>query len=236
MRERRKDHFYLKAKREGYRSRASYKLLEINDKFRLFRTGARVVDLGAAPGGWAQVALEKVGPEGTVVGVDLAPIEPMEGVLFIRGDMTRADTIAATMEACGGVVDTVISDMSPNISGIYVTDQARSVHLATYALEFAEKVLRPGGSFVAKVFEGDLFPSYLVRIRASFGHVKVTSPGASRNSSSEVYVVGKGFQGPQPDRVKKVTWAEGDVIGDDLPMRRRRPPPEAAVPDPDDND
>ncbi|HVM44419.1 MAG TPA: RlmE family RNA methyltransferase [Candidatus Thermoplasmatota archaeon] len=221
LRERSKDFWYKLAKKEGWRSRASFKLMQLDEKHEIFFEGMRVVDLGAAPGGWSQVAAELVGSEGTVVGVDLDKIEPMEGATFLRGDMTSPDTVARTMEAIGGVADVVISDMSPNISGAYSTDHARSIHLVESALGFAEKVLARDGTFVCKVFEGDMFPQLLQRIRKLFSDVRVDHPPASRSSSSEVYVVAKGFKGPSkyaPPK-RKEGWVEGGALP---PSRRER--------------
>lgn len=221
LRERSKDFWYKLAKKEGWRTRASFKLIQLDEKHNIFFEGDRVVDLGAAPGGWSEVALELVGPEGRVVGVDLDKIEPIEGVTFLRGDMTDADTVARTLEATGGVADVVISDMSPNISGAYATDHARSIHLCESALGFAEKVLQKDGVFVCKVFEGDLFPHFLRKVRESFRDVKVANPAASRAASSEVYVVAKGFTGPRPYAPAKPepTWKEGMGLP---PSRRER--------------
>lgn len=217
LRERRKDDYYRKAKREGYRSRASYKLLQIDARFEIFREGARVVDLGAAPGGWSQVALDLVGPEGKVVGVDLAPIEPMEGVVFLRGDMTEPDTVDRVREAIGGEADIVISDMSPNISGVYTVDHSRSVFLVETAATFARQVLRKRGDFVAKLFDGDLTGNVVSNLSRSFSRVKIHNPDASRAASSEVYIVARGFTGaPGPQRANRgrAGWKEGDPIGD----------------------
>lgn len=217
VRERRKDEYYLKAKKEGYRSRASYKLLQIQERFSIIAEGARVVDLGAAPGGWSQVAAELAGLEGTVVGVDLAPIEPLEGVVFLRGDMTEPETVARAREAIGGEADVVVSDMSPNISGIYTVDHSRSVHLVENALAFAQQVLRPGGHFVAKLFDGDLSQNLVARVERSFDYVRVHNPDASRSASSEVYVVAKRFKrGARagPPREAKAEWREGEPLGD----------------------
>ncbi|HWH09184.1 MAG TPA: RlmE family RNA methyltransferase [Candidatus Thermoplasmatota archaeon] len=224
LRERSKDAWYKLAKKEGWRSRASFKLIQIDEKFELFHEGDRVVDLGAAPGGWTQVAVELVGPEGKVVGVDLDKIEPLEGATFLRGDMTDPDTVARTMEAIGGVADVVISDMSPNISGAYATDHARSIHLVESALAFAEKVLRPEGAFVCKVFEGDMFPQFLARARRVFREVSVANPPASRSASSEVYVVARGFRGPSayPPPAKEPEWSEGDALPPSRRERRRK--------------
>lgn len=220
LRERSKDAWYKAAKREGWRSRASYKLLQIQEKLEIIEEGDKVVDLGAAPGGWSQVAVELVGPDGVVVGIDLDRIEPLPGATFIRGDMTKPDTVAKALEAIGGAADVVISDMSPNISGSYSTDQARSVWLCENALLFADKVLKRGGHFVAKVFEGDLFPQFVNQVRDRFDGVKTVNPLASRKASSEVYVVGIGFRGPgryQPPQAEPA-WEEGKG----LPPSRKR--------------
>lgn len=221
LRERSKDAWYKLAKKEGWRTRASFKLIQLDERHHIIHEGDRVVDLGAAPGGWSQVAIELVGPEGKVVGVDLDKIEPLDGVVFLRGDMTAADTVARTLEACGGVADVVISDMSPNISGAYATDHARSIHLCESALTFAEKVLVKDGNFVCKVFEGDLFPQFLNKVRSVFEDVKVANPPASRAASSEVYVVAKGFRGPSRYPAPKETpaWEEGQGLP---PSRRER--------------
>lgn len=221
LRERSKDFWYKLAKKEGWRSRASYKLIQLDQKHEIFFEGARVVDLGAAPGGWSQVAVELAGPEGVVVGVDLDKIDPMEGATFLRGDMTDPETVSRTLEATGGVADVVISDMSPNISGAYATDHARSIHLVESALAFAEKVLVKDGVFVCKVFEGDMFPLLLHKIRRIFHDVHVDHPPASRSASSEVYVVAKGFKGPSKYPAPKAadTWAEGQGLP---PSRRER--------------
>ena len=221
LRERSKDAWYKLAKKEGWRTRASFKLLQIDEKHKLFFEGARVVDLGAAPGGWSQVAVELVGHEGKVVGVDLDRIEPLEGAVFLRGDMTASDTVARTLEACGGVADIVISDMSPNISGAYATDHARSIHLCENALRFAEKVLERDGAFVCKVFEGDLFPLFITRVKKVFREVHISNPAASRSASSEVYIVAKHFKGPSayPKPEAPPEWKEGDKMP---PSRKER--------------
>ncbi|MBN1110395.1 MAG: RlmE family RNA methyltransferase [Methanomassiliicoccales archaeon] len=197
MRERRQDFYYRNAKRLAYRSRASFKLMQIDDRFDIIREGMTVVDLGAAPGGWLQVAAERVGPKGKVVGVDLQPIEPLEGVRTIRGDVRREEVRQELMELTGGKVDLVLSDMSPNISGHYPLDHARSIELCEMALGFALRVLSPGGSMVVKMFEGNLGNEFLAQVRQYFTTVKRHSPKASRSSSSEVYVVAQGFHGDQ---------------------------------------
>ena len=223
LRERSKDFWYRLAKKEGWRTRASYKLMQLDQKHEIFFEGMRVVDLGAAPGGWSQVAKELVGEEGVVVGVDLDKIEPMDGVTFLRGDMTSPDTVARTLEAIGGVADVVISDMSPNISGAYATDHARSIHLCESALGFAEKVLTREGTFVCKIFEGDLFPRFLNGVRGIFEEVRVDHPPASRASSSEVYMVAKGFKGPRKYAPAKADagWVEGQGLPPSRASRRK---------------
>jgi 23S rRNA (uridine2552-2'-O)-methyltransferase len=154
--ERRNDHYYKKAKQMDYRSRASFKLIQIDDKFKLLKPGSTVADLGSAPGGWLQVAKERVGERGKVVGVDLQPIEDIPGVETIQGDMRKEETVLDVEEALGGKADLVLSDMSPHISGSYAMDHARSVDLCEHALEFAQKVLKPHGNLVidARVHEG----------------------------------------------------------------------------------
>ena len=191
--ERRRDPYYRKAKQMDYRSRASFKLIQLDDKFRLLRPGAIVADLGAAPGGWLQVAKERVGARGKIVGVDLQGIEPIEGVITIRGDMRKDETVAEMLEALGGKADVVLSDMSPSISGNYSMDQARSVDLCEHALAFAEKVLKPHGSLVMKIFEGDMMQDFLKLVKSKFKEVRLGAPDASRSSSSEIYIVAKGY-------------------------------------------
>lgn len=205
VRERREDAYWRRAKREGYRSRAAFKLKQIAARYALLRRGDLVVDLGCSPGGWTQAALEIVGQSGGVVGVDLARFSPLPPARFVRGDMTDSKTLEAVRGelrdllgiGAGGKpprVDTVISDMSPNISGVYSLDQARSVALAGKALAAARALLRPGGRFCVKVFEGEDFHQLLKDVRASFAFVKVHAPEASRKQSSEVYIVAKGFR------------------------------------------
>lgn len=203
VREKRKDPFYRKAKREGYRSRAAYKLQQLDDKWRVLGPERVVVDLGASPGGWSQVAVERC-PGGRVVGIDLAAMADLEGATFLRGDFTDP-AVVAQLEALVGKADTVLSDMSPNISGAYSADHARSVHLASQALAFATRVLRRDGDFLCKVFEGDLFPDFVARVERSFAWVKASHPPASRSASSEIYVVGKRFSGVRAEEPAKET-------------------------------
>jgi 23S rRNA (uridine2552-2'-O)-methyltransferase len=193
LKQHKSDGYYKMAKKEGYRSRAAYKLQQMDKKFKIIKKGQRVLDLGAAPGGWSQIALQIVGESGTVVGVDLDLIRPVPPAVFIQGDMTLDETLEAVLkhfEEC----DVVISDMSPNITGNYSIDQANSIYLATTALNVVRKVLRPGGNFLVKAFEGEDFQEYINKLKGSFHTVKRHSPPSSRNSSSEIYVICKGFR------------------------------------------
>ena len=196
MREHINDPYVQKAKAEGYRSRAAYKLLELDRKDRLFAPGQLVVDLGAAPGSWTQVAVAKLGARGRVVAVDVLPMEPLPGVQFVEGDFREQEVLDALFVALGGrKADLVISDLAPNISGIGVSDQARSMHLAELALEFARQCLKPGGSLVVKVFQGAGFAEFLLAMRQAFAKVGSRKPEASRGRSSEMYLLGKGLKG-----------------------------------------
>ena len=186
-----KDDYYNRAKQEGYRSRAAYKLKQIDADAGLFGEGNTVVDLGAAPGGWLQVAKEAVGDSGTVLGVDLQRIDPIDGVETVRGDMTDEETRAEIVERVGEA-DVVVSDMAPNMTGEYSLDHARSVHLARMAFETALELLAPGGDFVAKVFEGPDTDDLRADIDEEFEYVRTIHPDASRDSSSELFMVAKG--------------------------------------------
>jgi len=198
----RRDYFYRKAKKEGYRSRAAFKLKQINERFNIIRKGDTVVDLGAAPGGWLQVAHELSG--GKVIGVDILPIEKIEGVETIKGDIRLDSTVEKIRELIkkdGGKegTDAVICDAAPNLSGNWSYDHARSIDLATSALECAKKILKPRGRFVVKVFQGDMFPGFMDKVRKQFARVQAFSPEASRKQSAEIYVIGKELL---PDAVK----------------------------------
>jgi 23S rRNA (uridine2552-2'-O)-methyltransferase len=188
--ERRRDPYYRAAQRAGLRSRAAFKLAYLIDRFHLVRPGAHVLDLGAAPGGWSLVAREAVGPRGVVVAVDLRPIEPIPGVHVVR---SRVGDPALLGRLEGAPFHLVMSDMSPRISGAYATDHARSVALAREAFHLARTVLVPGGKFVAKVFDGDLLDDLEKEIAPSFERVRRTKPPASREPSSELYLIGVGF-------------------------------------------
>jgi 23S rRNA (uridine2552-2'-O)-methyltransferase len=188
MREHVSDPFVQRAQKEGYRSRAAYKLLEIDDKDRLLKPGTVVVDLGATPGGWSQVAAAK---GCRVIALDLLPLQPLAGVEFIQGDF-REDAVLAELERklAGKAVGLVISDMAPNISGIGMSDQARAMHLAELALDFAVQHLQPGGAFLVKVFQGVGFAEYFRLMRSHFAKVVTRKPKASRDRSSELYLLG----------------------------------------------
>jgi len=191
-----KDAFYHKAKREGYRSRAAYKLLELNRRFRLLRVGDRVVDLGAAPGGWLQVASQLVGPKGKVVGVDVQAIEPLgtQNVHLLQVDIAAEETPAKIGDLLGFPADCVVSDLSPRLSGIRDADVSRSVELVRMALKVACTILRPGGHFVIKAFVGEEIGALSKEIGRHFNSLDRTRPEATRKGSSEIYFVAKGFK------------------------------------------
>jgi len=190
-RERKKEYYYKAAKKEGYRARSAYKLLQIQKRYRIIRKGNIVIDLGAAPGGWSQVAI-KHGAK--VIAVDKDYMEPIEGVHFIQGDITEESTLQR-IEEMAEKADVVISDISPNISGNYTLDQARSIWLSENALNIAMETLKENGRFVCKVFVGEDYSEFLKKIKENFRMVKAYSPQASRKSSSEVYVIAIGFKG-----------------------------------------
>ncbi len=195
MREHVSDPYVQKAKAEGYRSRAAYKLLEMDKKDRLLVPGQLVVDLGAAPGSWSQVAAAKLGPQGKLLALDILPMPPLPGVHFIQGDFREQEVLDALLLALGGrKADLVISDLAPNISGIGMSDQARSVHLCELALEFARLCLKPEGALLVKVFQGAGFIEFLAAMRKAFAKVDSRKPAASRGRSSEMYLLGKGFK------------------------------------------
>lgn len=185
-----------KAQEAGYRSRASFKLIEIQEKDKLIQPGMRVVDLGAAPGGWSQVASGLVGSEGRVIATDILPMDVFEDVVFIQGDFTEDAVLEKILEAVGSnKVDLVISDMAPNISGVSAVDQPKAMHLADLALDFSKQVLSPSGAFVTKVFQGEGIEAYRSDIKQSFTRLIARKPAASRARSKELYLIGKGFKG-----------------------------------------
>lgn len=187
------DPYVQRAQKEGYRARAAYKLLELDERDHLLKPGMTVVDLGAAPGSWCQVAAKRLGAHGRIIALDLLPVHPLSGVEFIQGDF-REDSVLARLEEKleGRPIGLVMSDMAPNISGVASADQARALYLAELALDFAVKHLAPGGSFVVKVFQGAGFEDYLKAARAHFAKVATRKPKASRDRSSEQYLVGLG--------------------------------------------
>ena len=187
------DPFAAKARAHGYRSRAAYKLTEIDDKVRLLKPGARVIDLGAAPGGWTQVALERGVKH--VVGVDLLPVDPLPPAHILQMDFTDPACGPQLIELLGGAPDVVLSDMAPNTVGHRQTDHLRIVGLIEAAADFAVEVLRPGGAFVAKAFQGGETAEVIAKLKARFDHVKTVKPKASRPESSEIYLVATGFRG-----------------------------------------
>jgi 23S rRNA (uridine2552-2'-O)-methyltransferase len=190
------DPYVKQAQKDGYRSRASYKLLELNEKDKLIRPGMSIMDLGSTPGGWSQVARRLMGGKGRVLATDILAMEPIDGVEFIQGDFTEDAVFERILAALAGErPDLVVSDMAPNISGVDAADQASSIYLVELALDMARQVLKPGGTFVAKVFQGDGSDEYLKTLRAAFAKVAIRKPAASRPRSREVYVVAKNFKG-----------------------------------------
>lgn len=194
------DQYVKQSQQDGYRSRASYKLIELDEKDKLFRTGMTVVDLGAAPGGWSQVAAERVNAsgdsKGRVFASDILPMDGMAGVEFIQGDFTEESVFNELMDLMGGAqADLVISDMAPNMSGMNAIDQPRSIYLVELALDLARQVLKPDGVFLAKVFQGEGFDALLAEMRQSFAKVQSRKPDSSRARSREIYQLCRGFKG-----------------------------------------
>ena len=190
------DPYVKKAQIDGYRSRASYKLIEINQKDKLIRPGMLAIDLGSAPGGWSQIMAPWVGSKGKVIASDILSMDTINDVEFIHGDFTEDEVFEQIMTAIDGrPVDVVVSDMAPNLSGVNAADQYSSMYLVELALDMARKVLKPNGSFCAKVFQGVGYEEYLKDVRSSFDKVVIRKPDASRPRSREVYLVAKGFKG-----------------------------------------
>lgn len=189
------DEYVARAQREGYRSRAVYKLLEIHHKDRILKPGLRVVDLGAAPGGWSQVAREQVGDHGQVVALDILSMPPIEGVLFIQGDFQEPGPMRQLLDILGSRrADLVLSDMAPNLTGIAAIDQPRAMYLSELARDFCADALKPGGSLVVKLFQGEGFDAYVRDLRTRFQRVVSRKPKASRPASREVYLVAQGYK------------------------------------------
>ncbi|MBL4606817.1 MAG: 23S rRNA (uridine(2552)-2'-O)-methyltransferase RlmE [Pseudomonadales bacterium] len=189
------DSYVKRAKEKGYRSRACFKLLEIQKKDRIFKKGMTIVDLGSAPGGWSQITAEILGSDGVLVASDILPMDPLPGVTFVQGDFTENAVYSELLKHTqDGLVDFVISDMAPNMSGNKSQDQARSMYLVELALDFAVTVLKPGGGFLVKVFQGEGIDTYRASVRSSFNKLQSRKPGASRPRSREVYLLATGFR------------------------------------------
>jgi len=189
------DEFVKRAQKEGWRSRAAFKLEEMDVRDRLLRPGMAVVDLGAAPGGWTQYAARRIGETGTIIALDILPMDAMADVTIIQGDFREQSVLEQLMAALDGrPIDLVMSDMAPNISGVKAVDQPRAMYLAELALDFARQVLRPGGTFLTKVFHGEGFDDYFRELRDAFSEVKTRKPKASRDRSREVYALARNFR------------------------------------------
>ncbi|MCK0744577.1 23S rRNA (uridine(2552)-2'-O)-methyltransferase RlmE [Chromohalobacter nigrandesensis] len=190
------DRYVQRSWQDGYRSRASYKLLELDTKDALLKPGMTVIDLGAAPGGWSQIAADRVGAEGCVVASDILEVDALAGVTFVQGDFTEMEVLERILAALDGRrVDLVMSDMAPNMSGMAAIDQPQAMYLVELALDLARQTLSPGGRFLAKVFQGEGFDAYLKELRSSFRKVTTRKPEASRARSREVYLFAEGFHG-----------------------------------------
>ena len=189
------DPYVAEAKTQGYRSRAAFKLIELDDKFHFLKRGGRVVDLGAAPGGWSQVAASRVGREGKVVAADILEMEPIPGTEILQVDLSDFASAARLRVALGGPADVVLSDMAASTTGHRATDHLRTLSLFEAALDIAEYVLKPGGTFVGKVFQGGATNELLTRVKQQFQNVKHVKPPASRSESVELYLVATGFRG-----------------------------------------
>lgn len=184
-----RDQYRRLAKEQGYRARSAYKLLQLNSSYRILKNGSKVVDLGSAPGGWIQVASKEVGPTGKVVGIDLKQVEPVAGATILRGSIEDQNMADKVVEVLGGRADVLLSDLAPNVSGIWDVDHARQIALTKSALGIAQKVLREGGSAVFKVFEGEMLNELRADLARKFGRVLLSKPSASRQESSELYIV-----------------------------------------------
>jgi len=196
LREHFNDPFVKQAQKDGYRSRASYKLLEIQEKDRLIRPGMSVIDLGAAPGGWSQVTSRLIGGQGRLIASDILEMDSIPDVTFIQGDFTQDEVLQQILDAVGDShVDLVISDMAPNMSGTPAVDMPRAMFLCELALDLATRVLKPGGDFLIKIFQGEGFDVYLKDVRSKFDKVQMRKPSSSRDRSREQYLLGKGFKG-----------------------------------------
>jgi 23S rRNA (uridine2552-2'-O)-methyltransferase len=193
----RKDAFYRRAKAVGYRSRAAFKLQELARRQRVFHRGDRVVDLGAWPGGWLQVAAQHVGPTGKVIGIDLQPIGPLpdKNVVTIVGDIATPPVQQRVAQACGGQADVILSDLAPKLSGVRVRDEAQAQELVESALQVTARMLKPGGKLIMKLFMTENLPQLTARLRTRFREIHITRPTATRRGSAEIYAIGSGFDG-----------------------------------------
>ncbi|MGY2338703.1 23S rRNA (uridine(2552)-2'-O)-methyltransferase RlmE [Pseudomonas sp. SDO5532_S415] len=190
------DPYVKQAQKDGYRSRASYKLLEVQEKYKLIRPGMTVVDLGAAPGGWSQVTSRLIGGQGRLIASDILEMDSIPDVTFIQGDFTRDEVLARILDAVGNSqVDLVISDMAPNMSGTPAVDMPKAMFLCELALDLAARILKPGGNFVIKVFQGEGFDAYVKDARQKFDKVQMIKPDSSRGSSREQYMLAWGYRG-----------------------------------------
>ncbi|HEX2013921.1 MAG TPA: RlmE family RNA methyltransferase [Nitrososphaera sp.] len=185
----RKDQYRKLAKDQGYRARSAYKLSQLNDSYHILRKGNKVVDLGCAPGGWLQIATKHVGELGKVIGIDLTPVDPVPGAVILEGSIEDPSMMEKIAKMIGGKADVILSDLSPNVSGMWDVDHARQISLTETALSFAKQVLREGGTAVFKVFEGDMLNELRGELRKDFGKVLLSKPSASRQASSELYIV-----------------------------------------------
>ncbi len=218
LREHFNDPFVKQAQKDGYRSRASYKLLEIQEKDRLIRPGMSVIDLGAAPGGWSQVTSRLIGGQGRLIASDILEMDSIPDVTFIQGDFTQDEVLQRILEAVGDShVDLVISDMAPNMSGTPAVDMPRAMFLCELALDLATRVLKPGGDFLIKIFQGEGFDVYLKDVRSKFDKVQMRKPSSSRDRSREQYLLGRGFKGHE----RREAWSP--IVISNRPPRQDRP-------------
>jgi 23S rRNA (uridine2552-2'-O)-methyltransferase len=188
-----KDQYRKQAKIQGYRSRSAFKLLQINNSFKIIRPGFKVIDVGCAPGGWLQVAFEETNSRGKIIGIDLKPVDPLEGIKIIEGDIQDENIIHSIIEYLQSKADVILSDLSPNISGLWDLDHSKQIHLTRICLSVSRKVLKTNGNAIFKVFYGDQLESLKLEMKESFRNVTLHKPKASRDSSSEIYIVAKNF-------------------------------------------
>jgi 23S rRNA (uridine2552-2'-O)-methyltransferase len=190
----RRDQYRRLAKDQGYRARSAYKLLQINRSYNVLKKGDKVVDLGCAPGGWLQVAVKEVRPSGKVIGIDLKPVTPVVDAIILQGSIEDSNVLSKIEEILGSKADVILSDLAPNVSGVWDIDHARQISLSTIALQFTQRVLRIGGSSVFKVFEGDMLKEFRSELHRNFGKVFLSKPSASRQESSELYIICLNFK------------------------------------------